>query len=153
MNDNEKAVVTDLTEIKKKEKRRIEREINETALEIALNLIEMAKRGLTAEEILKILLNGIKVLSIKEIEIYRQIVDKSIIYAKQDELYKNNRELYNTLLDLQTAVKDYYDKLVEAQKFSYKGKDGKDYSDRTTVDIMDGDYKNQLYTENQSKHM
>lgn len=147
MDNDGKTIVTDLTAIKKSEKEKLYRDA-------ANNLVWLIDHGMTKEEILRFLFKDDKNVNLKEVAIFARAIDTAIIISKKDELYKNNRELYYTLLDLQATVKDYYDKLVEAQKFVYKGKDGKDYRSSKAVDQANEDYKNQMYTENEvSKHI
>ena len=136
MDENkEKIIITDLTAIKKSE----EEEIYRGAAEGLLKLIEYGK---TPDEILQIIFKSETVVSMKDIEIMREIVETAFRIANK----KKGNEFHAALTEL-LAIID------EKQKFLYKGKDGKDYINSSTVDIMDEDYKNQLYTENQSKHM
>lgn len=139
MDENKQTHITNLSSYTSKEKEQFLRDV-------VVSLLNFVEQGKSREEIFQILYEVFfkdnDVVDMEMISQLKRIIDKAFIVKSKA---KGN--------DFHVALQDLLNKLDEAQKFLYKGKDGKDYSDRTTVDIMDEDYKNQLYTENQSKHM
>ncbi len=130
MKNEEKAVVTDLSQIIKEEE-------NKPYLDFAKLIIEEIKQGKTKDEILQRILNARGGLEAdqREMKYFTDMVD--IVY----EWYSKNSGN-----EFQTAVRELLTSMEENQKYLYKGKDGKDYATRTELEAA-----NEMYRKNQNR--
>ena len=137
MNDEEKTIITDLSQVRKLEE-------NKPYLNFAESIIKEIKRGKTRDEVVHMILaaRGGLVADPREMKYFTDMVD--IVYRWY---YKSEGKEFHE------AVSELLDKMDENQKYLYKGKNGKDYATRAELEAANEEYKNQMYEKNSTKNM
>lgn len=134
--DDKKIVITNLTKIKRDEEEQLYRDA-------ARSLLKMVEHGLSADEMLRIVVGNDKVVDMRKVAFLKEIINIAIRVS--------NKSKAN---DIIVTLQELLAKIDEQQKFLYKGKDGKDYQTSAAVKQADEQYKSQIYIEKEtSKHM
>ena len=130
--NEEKAVITDLSEVRKQKE-------NQAYLKFAEFIVKQIDEGKTKEDILHMILkiNGGLKADPREMQYFSDLVD--IVFRWH---YKNKGK------EFQTPIRELLDQMIDNQKYLYKGKDGKKYATRADLNAADENYKNQMYRKN-----
>ena len=124
--NKEKAIVTDLSIIRKLEE-------NKPYLNFAESIIRQINEGKSKDEVLHMILaaKGGLVADQREMKFFTDMVD--IVFRWY---YKNKGN------ESQAALVELIEEMDENQKYLYKGKDGKDYATRAELEAANEEYKN-----------
>ena len=137
MDNKEKAIITDLSQLRKKEEDR-------PYLRFAKLIFEQINQGKTRDEVLRMILKANEGLKAdpREMKYFTDMVDIVFKWYYQ----KEEKEFKITLEDL-------IEEMDKNQKYLYKGKDGKDYATRAELDEANENYKNQKFKKDTTKNM
>lgn len=124
--NKEKALITDLSQLRKQEEK-------EPFLIFAETIIKQIKLGKNRDEILHMILKADGGLEAdpREMKYFTDLVD--IVYKWY---YENDGK------EFQDTVKELLEEMDANQKYLYNGKNGKNYATRASLDEADKDYMN-----------